>query len=256
MPRFGLLDVSTVTGAPQVGALSEAPHWELPEATLVQINWEVQDEAALTVTPAALHPSIPPYLSFFAGRYPDSPVGSFTLVQMRLVVRAGIRPRGYCLGAVCDSAEATEALRRHWGYPIEQGEAEVSVRHDRVLVRAALGGRDVVAATLTHPESIGGSDLMPFDNLHLVQLAAADGGGAALVQVDPEYAIHSADRGTPRLELPDPHALGMAGAVRLDRAMVGFTFKADTDLAPVRFAIDPSKPAVQGTRRLAAPAKA
>ena len=30
-------------------------------------------------------------------------------------------------------------------------------------------GREVVVATLTHPETIGGSDLMPFDNLHLVQ---------------------------------------------------------------------------------------
>jgi hypothetical protein len=253
VPRFGTLDPAAVLAdAPQVADLTDAPHWELPEATLVQVNWEVADEPALGLTPPALHPSIPPYASFFAGRYPDSPVGPFTLVQMRLVVRAGIRPRGYCLGAVCDSAEATEALRRHWGYPVVQGEAEVSVRHDRVLARAALGGRDVVRATLVHPESIGGSDLMPFDNLHLVR--QGDGSGA-IIQIDPEYAIHSADRGTPSLELPDPQALGMRGGIVLDRAVVGFSFRADTDLAPVRFALDPSLPAFQGTRRLAAPVK-
>lgn len=256
MPRHGTLDVATVADAPAVGPLTEAPHWELPEATLVQVNWEVQDEAALAVTPSPLHPSIPPYLSFFAGRYPDSPVGSFSLVQMRLVVRAGIRPRAYCLGAVCDSAEAVAALRTHWGYPVVQGDAEVSVRHDRVRVTAALGGREVVAVTLAHPESIGGSDLMPFDNLHLVELGPADGGGRALVQIDPEYAIHSADRGVPTLHLPDPQALGMGGGIVLDHAMVGFTFRADTDMAPVRFAIDPSKPAIQGTRKLAATASA
>lgn len=254
MPRFGTLDLSTVlTDAPVVGELTTVPHWEMPDATLVQINWEVADEPSLAITPPALHPSIPPYLSFFAGHYPDTPVGPFTLVQMRLVVRAGIRPRGYCLGAVCDSEEATAALRANWGYPAVWGEAEVSVRHDRIRARAAIDGREVVVATLTHPETIGGADLMPFDNLHLVQLP---GGEAALVQVDPEYAIHAADRGTPSLQLPDSQALGMRGGIRLDRAIVGFSFKADTDLAPVRFATDPTKPAVQGTRRLSAPAPA
>ncbi len=254
MPRSGTLDLATaLANAPVVGDLTATPHWEMPDATLMQINWEVADEASLRVTPAALHPSIPTYLSFFAGFYPDSPVGPFTLVQMRLVVRAGIRPRGYCLGAVCDSEEATAALRANWGYPAVWGEATVSVRHDRIRASAAIDGRDVVVATLTHPETIGGADLMPFDNLHLVRLP---GDEAALVQVDPEYSIHAADRGTPSLSLPDPQALGMRGAIQLDRAITGFTFKADTDLAPVRFAIDPSRPAVQGTRRLTAPATA
>ncbi len=254
MPRFGTLDVASVLAdAPQVGELTDAPHWEMPEATLVQINWECADEPSLPLTPPALHPSIPPYISLFAGYYPDSAVGAFTLVQMRLVVRAGIRPRGLCLGAVCDSPEAIEALRTHWGYPVVLGEAEVSTRHDRVAVRAAIDGRDVVRAKLVHPDSIGGSDLVPFDNLHLVRLP--DGAGA-IVQVDPEYAIHSADRGTPSLELPDPQALGMRGGIRLDRPIVGFSFRADTDLAPCRFALDPDLPAFQGTRRLGQPASA
>ncbi len=70
------------------------------------------------------------------------------------------------------------------------------------------------------------------------------------------FAGHYPDRGTPSLQLPDPHALGMRGGIQLDRAIVGFSFKADTDLAPARFATDPTKPAVQGTRRLSAPAPA
>ena len=87
------------------------PTWELPDAQFLQINWEVLDEGAIGLTPPSLHPSIPPFASFFAGHYPESPVGPFSLVQVRLVVRAGIRPRGLCLGAVCDSPAATEALR-------------------------------------------------------------------------------------------------------------------------------------------------
>ena len=50
----------------------------------------------------AIDPSIPPFASFFAGRVPESPVGPFSLVQVRLVVRAGIRPRALWLGSVGD----------------------------------------------------------------------------------------------------------------------------------------------------------
>src|SRR6478735_808854 len=140
MPRNGTLDTTAaLADAPHV--LSTAgPSWDIADATLVQVNWEVDDDAALELTPPACHPSIPPFASFFAGRYPDTPVGTFNLAQARIVIRAGIRPRAFCLGAVCDNAEATEALRSNWGYPVEHGEVEVSVRHDRTLVAAA--GRD------------------------------------------------------------------------------------------------------------------
>ena len=92
---------------------------------------------------------------------------------------------------------------------------------------------------------INGSDLMTFDNLHLVRLG--DEEGAKLVQVDPEYTIQQADRGRPVVSLPDPQALGMRGALRLASPIIGFTFRADTDLVPVRFTIDGVKPAVTST---------
>jgi hypothetical protein len=254
VPRFGTLDVaSALADAPHVLSL-DAPRWELPEASFIQVNWEVDDGPALDVTPPALHPSIPPYLAVFAGRYPDSPVGAFSLVQMRLVVRAGIRPRAFCLGAVCDSAEATERLREHWGYPVTHGEVEFSSRHDRARAAAALDGRTVIEVGVGDPDVIGGSDLMAFDNLHLIRLGAEE--APTIVQIDPEYAIHSADRGRPVLHLPDPQALGMRGGIRLGSPMVAFAFRADTDLVPVRFAMDPSVPAMQGTRRLQEAAKA
>ena len=85
MPLSGTLDVSTaLASAPHVLSLA-GPTWELPEASFVQVNWEVEHEPALSLTPPSLHPSIPPYVAVFAGRYPESPVGPFTLAQMRLV---------------------------------------------------------------------------------------------------------------------------------------------------------------------------
>jgi hypothetical protein len=248
MPRTGTLDVSTVLpDAPHV-LTTEGPSWEISDATLVQVNWEIEDEPALALTPPACHPSIPPFASFFAGRYPDTPVGTFNLAQARIVIRAGIRPRALCLGAVCDNAEAAEALRTYWGYPVVHGEVELSVRHDRTRVAAAVDGRDVLEIALPAPEVIGGSDLMTFDNLHLVRLGEPPEG--AILQIDPEYAIHKANRAVPSLSLPDPEALGMRGLLRLASPIVGFSIVADTDLVPVRFLMDPTKPAIQGTRRV------
>ena len=248
MPRFGTLDVSSVIAdAPHVLSL-DAPSWELPDIQLLQVNWEVEDAAALALTPSALHPAIPPYAAFVAIRYPVSPVGPFTLAQVRLVVRAGIRPRALSLGAVCDSAEATEALRSHWGYPVQHGEVSFAWRHDSVRAIAAVDGREVLEIAVRDPEVIGGSDLVTFDNLHLVRIGEAE--EPALVQVDPEFAIHQADRGTPAVRLPDPEALGMRGGLVLTSPITSFAFKADTDLVPPRFRLDPNRPAMEGTTRI------
>ena len=248
MPRFGTLDVAAaLPHAPHVLSL-DGPSWELPDAQFIQVNWEVEDEPALALTPPALHPSIPPYASFFAGRYPVSPVGAFTLAQVRLVVRAGIRPRGLCLGAVCDSAAAAEALAENWGYPVQVGEVSFQARHDQVRAAARLEGREVLELAIRDPEVIAGSDLMTFDNLHLVRLGESEEG--VILQIDPEYAIHQADRGRPVVRLPDPDALGMGGALRLLSPIVGFAIRADTDLVPVRFRMDPTKPAIEGTTRV------
>lgn len=246
MPRHGILDPSAVADVPEIAA-GTAPTWEMENAQFLQINWEVLDAPALDLTPPSLHPSIPPFASFFAARVPESPVGPFTLAQVRLVVRAGIRPRALCLGAVCDSARAVDALRRHWGYPVQLGDVKASSRHDHVRFTAALDGHDVLDFAVHTADVINGSDLMTFDNLHLARVD----GASKLVQVDPEYTIHQADRGRPEVRLPDPNALGMRGSLRLADPIIGFTFRADTDLVPIRFVIDAVEPAVSSTKRVA-----
>jgi hypothetical protein len=95
---------------------------------------------------------------------------------------------------------------------------------------------------------INGGDLMTFDNLHLVQLE--DQEGVKLVQVDPEYTIQEADRGRPTVSLPDSRALGMQGRLQLTSPIIGFTFRADTDLVPVRFVIDSVQSAAASTSRV------
>ena len=248
MPVFGRLDVdSALPLAPVLESFRPEP-WELPEAVLLQLTFEVDEEPALGLTPPALHPSIPPYAALNVTRFPDTPVGPFTLAQVRLVCRAGIRPRGYLLGAVCDSAPAAEALAAGWGFRVRVGEVGLSLRHDRVRAEVALSGRTVLDARLVDAEPIGSGDLEPLDSLHLVR--SPDDGAAALVQVDPEHAIHAAERGRPVVRSFDADAWGCGGALSLRFPIVAWTARADTDLSAIRFVIDPRRPAFEGTRRV------
>ena len=51
-------------------------------------------------------------------------------------------------------------------------------------------------------------------------------------------------------DLPDPNALGMQGALKLASPVIGFTFRADTDLVPPRFTIDAVESALSSTKRI------
>ena len=42
----------------------------------------------------------------------------------------------------------------------------------------------------------------------------------------------------------------MRGGLRLVSPIIGFTFRADSDLVPVRFRIDSAKPAISSTKRV------
>ena len=51
--------------------------------------------------------------------------------------------------------------------------------------------------------------------------------------------------------LPDPQALGIRGLLQLASPIIGFTFRADTDMVPVRFTIDVVEPAITSGKRVA-----
>ena len=146
-------------------------------------------------------------------------------------------PAGLCLGAVCDSPAAVEALRDHWGYPVQLGDVEVARRHDQVRFTAALDGRTVVDLAVHTADVINGGDLMTFDNLHLVRLGDDDERQARPGRPgvhDPPGRPGPA--GTCRCPTRRPSACG--ARCELASPIIGFTFRADTDLVPVRFTID------------------
>ncbi len=246
MPLFGTLDIDAALAASPTLDNLAPDTWELSGASVLQVSYEVNEDPALALTPPALHPSIPPYATFSFLRCPESPVGQFTLAMVRLVVRAGIRPRALLLQAFVDNPAAADGLRSGWGYRVREADVQLSRRHDRIVGTVSIDGRVALDARLDDPEPIAGADLELFDNLHLVNVAGQE---PVIVQVDPGYEYRSADRGQADLVAYDAELLGVVGLEPVYR-LIGVACDADIELAAPRFVMDPTEAAVRSTRRL------
>lgn len=252
MPVFGKQDVQAAAArGPLMSELDTDP-WELKGAEILQLSFEVVEEPAEWLIAPALHPSIPPYATLSVARFPDSPVGPYALAQVRLVVRAGIRPRGYVVGAYTDSEQAAAELRVRWGFTLGLATVGLQARHDRVIGTVERDGRTILDMEAENPEHISGSDVTYIDSLHLVRVNEGGEEKPLIVQVDPEYVFHTAQRGIPHLKTFDAAAWGADNCLQCTSPMTATFTRCDTDLPRLRFALDPSLPAMQGSRRLVA----
>jgi Acetoacetate decarboxylase (ADC) len=248
MPTFGALELPTVVDRlPSVRDL-DTEAWSLPGAEILQLAFEVP-RATEALLPRAMHPAIPPYATVWVIRYPESPVGPFTLAQLRLMGRAGAHPRGFVLGAVASTTEAATALRERWGLPVVPGRITFTRRHDRITSTVVRDGATVLDCALIDPEPISGGDVQ---YIHSVTLAHAplDGTtGPRLIQVDSRYTFKKAERGRPHVGLLVAPAWS-AGPLQLLNPIAATATWVDTDLPRIRFVMDPEIPVVRGTRRI------
>ncbi|MCS6926130.1 MAG: acetoacetate decarboxylase family protein [Candidatus Binatia bacterium] len=252
MPVFGKLDLQTAVARAPLMRGFDTDAWELKGAEILQLSYEIAEEPAEHLIPPALHPSIPPYATLSVARFPASPVGPFSLAQVRIIVRAGIRPRGYLLQAYTDAEQAATELRARWGFTIALGKITLQARHDRVIGHVERDGQPILAMELENPEQISGSDITYLDSLHLARVIEGGQETPIIVQVDPEYVFHSASRGRPRLNLLQTDAWGGNHLLRCTSPMAATYTRCDTDLPKLRFALNPAVPAIEGSRRLAA----
>ncbi len=248
MPLFGTLELTAV--ASRLPALRDLDTevWSLPGAEILQLAFEVPRDTE-SLLPRAMHPAIPSYATILVSRYPESPVGPFVLAQLRLMARAGAHPRGYLLAAVASTAEAATALQERWGYPTIPGAVSLRRRHDRVTATVIRDGATVLDCALVDPQPISGGDVQ---YMHSVTLARAplDGvTGPYLIQIDPRYTFHKAERGRPEASRFDAAAWN-AGSLRLLNPISATMCTCDTDLPRIRFVMDPEVPVVRGTRRI------
>jgi len=252
MPRSGKQDIQAVVARAPLLSGFDTDVWELKGADILQLSFEVVEEPADWLVPPALNPSIPPYATLSVARFSQSPVGPFALAQVRIIVRAGIRPRGYLLGAYTDSETAAAELRARWGYTVDSGKITIDSRHDRVVGQVTRGEQTILDMELENPETVSGSDVTYIDNLHLVRMNKDGKEAPLIIQVDPEYVFHSAQRGKPRLLTFQPNAWGTENRLRCTNPITAVFTRCDTDLPKLRFALDPTVPAAQGRVKIAA----
>jgi hypothetical protein len=250
MPVFGQLDLPAVLPALPVMPDLDTAAWELPGAQLLYLALEVEAEVVDALLPRALHPAVPRYVTILVTQYPQSPVGPFRLAQLRLMGRAGVHPRGYVVHAYTDQPHATTELRRHWGFPVETADdIRLRVHHDRVVATVDAAGRSLLHCALTHYEVVAGTDINYISSVHLARVTGGAHAGPQLVQVDPRYTIHRAERGRPELTSLDAEAWQVQG-LRVVHPIIGTFTTVDTDLPRIRFIMDPQTPVMHGTTRV------
>ncbi len=249
MPLFGHLDLATVANRLPTLPNLDTPAWTLPGAETMQLLLETSRTAADALLPKAMHPAVPSYLAITVTRCPKSPVGPFTLATVRLGSRAGAHPRGLVLGAYASTPEAADGLRHGWGIPAAAAKVSLTRRHDRLMGVVAKDGITVLDCALVNPEAISGSDVQLINWVTMANAPLDGTTSPMLIQVDPKYAFHKAERGRPEVRTFDAAAWN-AGDLRPGDPIVATVAMVDTDLPRIRFVMDPSKPVYQGTRRI------
>ncbi len=246
MPLSGTLDTASLAAAaPQMANFDTEP-WEIAGAEILHLKFEIDDADVTSILPRALHPSIPPVMIVTVATYPDSPVGPFALAQVRVGCRASALPRGFVTRAYCDSAAAREALSAKWGFDVHAGDVRLRRFHDRMTGTVTRDGTDVLRVSLLDPEPISGGDIQYVSNMNLARDAD---GKAVLVQVDPDYRFHKAERGKPEVAVFDKAAWRADGVDPVWPVAASWSL-ADTGFPKIRFVLDPDQPAVVGTRRI------
>jgi hypothetical protein len=207
---------------------------ELPDATVVLANFELPYSVREEVLPPALHPNTPPLLAVLAWRCPESPWGPFSLVQLRVGCRSGVRSRGFLLGAAIDNGDAAAALAAGWGVATRPAEVAIRAGYDATTVAAVFTDVgepvDALRLRLLDPEPLGDGDVQFTGTLS----PAETGRGLRLAQFEPDYGVRRAERAWPHLDALAAGAWGHPGAVPRD-PIAGSITAGTITLRPVRF---------------------
>lgn len=242
MPQLGTLDVTPLLrGAPTMPDVGTDP-LVLPRVEILQVLHEVRSGPMLDVIPPSLHPTLPPTITFVVWRSRDSDLGDFTMAQVRIGCRAGVRPRGFLLSSVIDNPDSAGQLGARWGYRADPGAPRLVRSHDRVRATVERDGEPILDVSLVSPEPISGGDVQYVANMNLAHTPS----GPRLVQVDPEFEFHKADRGAIKLDAFDAGAWGESRLVPSWPVSCSYTV-ADVTLPRLRYLCKVDVPALQGT---------
>jgi hypothetical protein len=247
--RFGTLDVNEIAdSAPVIDGYGTEP-LSLKNAQVLNVTSEVSASGSDALLFPAMNPSIPPYVECTVMVCPESPWGPFTTGELRLVGRAGYRPRARTFKTYIDNPQAGAELARRWGYPTAPGKTRLHLRHERIVVEIEdERGKRVLDAEMMDREGISGSDIQYIASMHLARNRAD--GKLVLVQVDPDYVFTKAERGFSHFINIDQDAWGTKGLIQLTNPIISTFAQCEVILPRIRFICDPLRNALESTVRV------
>jgi hypothetical protein len=239
---FGTADLDALAAeAPRMPSL-DAEATTLPGMEVLQAALELPGALRERLLPPALHPTDPPLVWISIWRCGAGPFGAFALAQLRVSCRSGLRPRGFLLGAVVDSADAAATLATRWGFRCRAGTVVLARHYDAVDARVVVDGRTILALSLRDPDPLGAHDIQYTASMHLAHTPR----GLRLVQVDPDVRVERAERGRPSLATFDGAAWGDA-RIAPAHPVAGTIAVADVTLPRLRYLCRPDVWAFDGT---------
>jgi hypothetical protein len=171
---------------------------------VLKVLYETDAAPVIQWLPPKLSRSAPPYASITVARYPESPVGPFSLAAQYIGCRAGMFVRAFTLQAVTDNPTALAALREVWGYPCTLGTIQVSDDGLSATLKNESGAL-LAEASITDAKPID-PEAMRFDPVLNVRAVPSLEEGRThdllqLLQIDPEHEIGESLRGKGSLTL-------------------------------------------------------
>ncbi|HKV55786.1 MAG TPA: acetoacetate decarboxylase family protein [Candidatus Binataceae bacterium] len=253
MPLVGTMDVAAFVGAGNIREIHgfKTEPWVLKGAQILNVYYEINNDTIASLLPVTLRPVIPAYGMFVVTRYPDTPIGPFTIAEVRVGCRAGVRPRGFVLRAYVDSEAAANELAQRWGYPAFPAKVKLRPYHDRAVAEVVTSdGKKALEVEMLDREFISGGDVQYISSMHMAR--NKEDAKVIVVQVDPEWVFHKAERGRPHLIALDSKAWGVGDMLRADYPISATFTTCDVTLTSIRYICDPNQDAFRGTTQLAA----
>jgi hypothetical protein len=136
------------------------------------------------------------------------------------------------------------ALGERYGYPLGKATLTFQKRYDRIDAMVETS-QVILDFSLMNPEPVSGNDLQYLSNLNLARVPREGGEALRLVQVDPDYAFHSADRGKPKM-----NAFDAAAGARPCYPVSASYAVADISMPSLRYLVDPDKPPLASVERV------
>jgi len=218
---------------------------ELARVETLQLAFESESAGMQALLPPALHPTLPPVVTWLVQRVDASPWGAFRIAQCRIECRSGLRPRGFLRGGAIDNAEAGAQLAARWGYSLRRAEIRLDRSYDRIRALVSAGGAPLLDAELRDPAPLRGEDVFYVASMNLAHTPR----GLRLVQVDPEFALERAERGRPLLRHFEASAWNADGVRPRHPISASFTRGAVT-LPALRYVCRPDVLAFEGSERV------